>query len=954
MPSLVSFVRDKVNPRDYWEWVFPDVRWPSSGAEARVISVLRDDDKDTPSLMLNPKTGAWYDHGNKQGGKSIVSFHAAYLNVDREDAALELYKAFVRPVIDQKLISKWHKSLSPIHRKYLQTERVLSDDIIDQFELGFDGERLTIPIRDEFGNWVNAKRYDPKAKLRGMPKMLNYKLQSEERSYGSPAMIYPIGALVHTPDSEPVIICEGELDALALISIGFTAVTSTHGSTSWPKHYTEMFRGRDVVIAYDNDRAGEDGTNTVLDNLRKVVKSAKRLHVPSDVGKDITDWLFHRPVMRKANAFSAALAKAELLLSNKAEYVEKGSAPVKVPLDQASRAEFFNRVIEVDGLVTGKDTSPFILPKKMRISCSGQCEGCPNVEAGKKFRELELKPDNPNILALVNCSKNTVSKTLVTMAGMPVKPACRHQIEVSEAFNVESLMVIPTLDDKSSQYVMRPAFYVGHGLKSNRSYTFKGTTTPDPTSQQATHLFTEAQPAQDEIDTFKLTPQMYDKVKAFQVPRMARVQDILAKLRMIADWQASNITNIVMRPDLHTVVDLTYHSVPTFTFNGEVVKRGMLDTLILGDTRCGKGYVAEGLLRYYKLGEIASGENCSFAGLVGGCESVGKRFIIKWGIIPLNHGRLVIIDEASSLSEEEFGHLSRVRSEGVAEISKIVREQTQANCRLIWMANPRSGRPISTYNAGVQAIKELVGANEDVSRFDIAMTVATNEVPASIINSQRPQGEDPNLYPADVCRALVLWAWSRKPNEIEFTPSAVKAVLEQSLIIGTKYSSHIPLVQAENIRVKVSKVAAALAARLFSTDDGVNLRIDSTHVIAASTIMQQLYDKPSMGYDKLSANVNERTTIKHEDKLDSLFTDLGELQMKAMNGLLHLHMVTADSLSDYLSGDMLASKSILSDLVVMGAITRNERTNWYLKNPAFAAWLRERKMRHESVVQRSK
>ena len=288
----------------------------------------------------------------------------------------------------------------------------------------------------------------------------------------------------------------------------------------------------------------------------------------------------------------------------------------------------------------------------------------------------------------------------------------------------------------------------------------------------------------------------------------------------IAEWQSRNVTKIFDRPDLHIAVDLAYHSAPAFTFNREFIHRGMLDILILGDTRCGKGFVTERLQKYYGLGEIASGENCSFAGLIGGIQQIAGRWLITWGLIPLNHKRIVIIDEVSSMSEADINKMSRVRSEGVAEISKILRESTVANTRLIWLANPRSGRPIVTYNTGVEALKELIGANEDISRFDFAMTVAANEVDTEIINTiAEYDTSDKRKYPAELCKNLVLWVWSRKDDQIKFTSSSVKKIIEISKKLGDKYSSSIPLVQVENIRIKVAKISAAIAGRTFSTDD---------------------------------------------------------------------------------------------------------------------------------------
>jgi len=681
----------------------------------------------------------------------------------------------------------------------------------------------------------------------------------------------------------------------------------------------------------------------VIKHLSPIAKKISRLHIPKEVGKDVTDWLKNRPVMRKRHVFEIAMRKAEPTLENPTSYVERAQA-VQVPLDQASRAEHFHKPLLVDALVTGKDIAPFILPRTCRVTCSKKCDECPLAESAKPFKEVKFEPNDPSVLGMVDSTSGSVNRTIVGRAGFPFKDKCRHKVEIIDTFNLESVMLIPTLDDKDSQYVMRPAYLVGHGLHSNRSYRFSGTTTAHPETQQAVHLFSNAVPVQGQVETFELTDELKQKLRRFQLKGSTTPGRIIRHLHNLAGWQSRHITKIIRREDLHITVDLVFHSVSSMRFNNELIKRAMLDVLIIGDTRCGKGYVTEGLVRYYKLGEVASGENCSFAGLVGGCESVGKRFIVKWGIIPLNNGRLVVIDEASSLTEESFGAMSRVRSEGVAEISKIVREQTQANTRLLWLSNPRSGRPITSYNAGVQAAKELVGANEDISRFDFAMTVAGNEVPADAINMTRFEDDgDKDRYPAELCRSLVLWAWSRSVEQIKFTDEATSCVLDQALILGRKYSSQIPLVQAENIRIKIAKISAALAARLFNTDDGCeNLIIDTPHVLAACEFLQSCYDKPSMAYNTLSASLNERGTISDMAQLAKIFENLSDMRMKAIHGLMNLHHITADTLSDYL-GDMFTAKSLLSDLVQLGCINRYEKGNWYLKTHPFITWLREQK-----------
>lgn len=943
MTSLVDHVRSTVASKNYYTAEFPDIHWPASGAEARVNCIFHGD-KDTPSLHFNPDTGAWYCHGCKRGGKSILSFHAEVNELGRQEAAEDIFHRFIHPLISELQVSKWHNTLlsTPKLLDYVNRQRLVGVHTINTHQLGFDGYRLTIPVYNEFGLCVNAKMHDPLAKQHATFKMVNYSRKEEPRQYGVPVMIYPFSAFDLARDRGYITVCEGEWDTLLLLSIGIPAVSSTGGSKSWPRQYTEQFRGLRVIVAYDNDAAGTTQDERVIKELHKVAKTIRRLEIPEKVRghkvKDVTDWAKSWPELRRKESWLLEFKKAPVLVRNKDEVIQAISIQ-EVSLDQASRADLYHRRIRVPALITGKGAAPYLVPKIYRVGCNKSCESCPLAERKEPYRECQIDPASPETLQLIEITTQALNRELIRRAGFTPEQDCKCRVDVVENANLEQVALIPTIDSRASQYVIRSAYYVGHGLRTNRAYHFEGITTPDPDTQEATHLFDVAKAVQDEIETFRLTDDLKRGLEIFR-PRGLRP---LAHLMAMADWQSRHITKIRERPDLHVAVDLVFHSVPAFRFNGEDVPRGMLDALIIGDTRCGKGYVTEGLTRYYSLGEVASGENCTFAGLVGGVQQIGKKWMVTWGIIPLNHRRLVVIDEASSLSTDEIGHMSRVRSEGVAEVTKIVRESTKASTRLIWLSNPRSGRPILTYNTGIESVKELVGANEDVSRFDFAMTVATNEVPSEVINAGAEETRlDRDKYPRHLCRALILWAWSRRPEQIQFSPLATDEIIRQAIEFGYTFSPVIPLVQAENIRIKLAKLSAAIAARTFSADpEGELLVVDKQHVLAASQFLRHLYTKPSMGYDNFSNTAIAASTIEGHEPLDRTFENLDKEREPTIAGLLELHRITADTLGDYL-GDVPSAKDLIGQLVRLRCLSRSDNGgNYYIKNPDFTTYLRE-------------
>ena len=808
--------------------------------------------------------------------------------------------------------------------------RQISKEVIIEYQLGWDCERITIPIRSEFGFCINIKLSSP-SKKKNVVKMLNYTIDSETRSYGSPTMLYPIQVI---DKAKLIIVCEGEWDVLTLLSLGIWAVTTTAGANSWPKQYNYLFENKKVIIAPDNDSAGNAYVKVVTKNLRHNVRVLNQLKIPKKHANDVNDLVRHNPNSRSKKFWMELIRAAKKILTNTRKDIDSNKVSL-VSLDKASEAQWYNEPIEVDALITGK-AQPYIVPYRYRISCVEACDDCIMTKRCEEILDHELDPTDSDTLKMVDLPDNRLRKFLLGKVGINITP-CTAKIEILSTFNIEYLLLIPSLDSKSTQYVTTTGYFIGHGLSSNKTYRFEGKSLPHPKTQVATLLLNEAHPAQNQIETFQLTEKIKLDLERFRPKNL----NLFAHLMSVSDWQSKNITKIHARPDLHIAVDLVFHSPHSFIFNNEDVPRAMLDVLVIGDTRCGKGYVAERLMKYYGVGEMASGENCSFAGLVGGVQQINGRWFITWGLIPLNNNRLVVIDEVSSMTESDIGHMSRVRSEGVAEISKIVRESTQANTRLLWLSNPRSGRPIMTYNCGVEAVRELMGANEDVSRFDFAMTVASDEVATELINAKVDYNITLSEYPQQSCRNLILWTWSRTTDQITFSPTATSEIIETAIDFGKRYSSAIPLVQSENIRIKLAKISASIAARTFSSNkSGDKLIIRGEHVRCAAQFLRLIYSKPSMKYDTYSQSTLRIMKDDDPDTLTKVFKKMGADKKYAIKGLIELYKVTADNLADYV-GDTISAKLLISDLVKLGYMARHESSKWYMKTPVLNSWLRK-------------
>jgi len=237
---------------------------------------------------------------------------------------------------------------------------------------------------------------------------------------------------------------------------------------------------------------------------------------------------------------------------------------------------------------------------------------------------------------------------------------------------------------------------------------------------------------------------------------------------------------------------------------------------------------------------------------------------------------------------------------------------------------------------------------EDISRFDFVMTVANSEVPSEIINAPADYNTaDSDRFTPEMCQSLILWAWSRTPEQIQFTPKATRRIIREAIKLGTEYSARIPLIQVENIRIKLAKISASVAARVFSTDEKYQqLIIDEVHVKCACNFLNMIYSKRSMSYDTFSNMATVASTITNIEEVEKAFKMLGDFRDSGITGVLELRPLTYESLADYV-GDISISKDLIGRLVRLRCLYKREKWIGYDRNPAFTEWLRKNSVAHK-------
>jgi hypothetical protein len=830
----------------------PSIRGEDRHEEIDMFCPLHPDKKRSATLDLTK--GLWYCAAGCGGGtvRQLIQRKDEWVAPNPSSRANGGSKngngnGTVLEKISEGTVKGWVSSLisSPERLEELVSRRGVDEEILEAYEIGWDASQraYTIPIRDADGEIMNVRRYqfDPPNDRR--------KIWSVS-GMGSPARLYPIDVL--GDDHDELVVCEGEWDALVTIQNGFACITRTAAASVWDSAWGEYFQDKIVYLVHDMDKAGQAANKKVYRMLKPVAKEVRIVHLPYPIqekhGKDLSDyWLSgHTP-----EDFRALLDRAAQAVEQEAEDDEIEEVTVADTFDASRKG----KPVQVFATVKGRKEPNYIVPKAVKLECSrdaGQkCQVCPLNGAGGEAT-FDVEPDNPLILKMLGASEKQVYGHVAEQFGVPGGKCTRLEVSEEGSQPVEVLFARQAIDrsDVGDAYKTARITAVGnHNTPPNATYRVVGALHPNPQTQESEFLAWTVEPVQTALDTFELTDEQAAALRLFRPGKGVKP---MKRLGQIARDLENYVTKIYGRPEMHAAMDLIFHSVTAFDFGGQRVERGWLEGLFVGDTRTGKSETATRLVRHYQAGEVVNCESASFAGIVGGLQQYGGReWSISWGAVPLNDRRLVVLDEVSGLSYEDIASMSDVRSRGVAQLTKIQQEATHARTRLIWVGNPREGG-MGQYTYGVQAIQPLVGNPEDIARFDVAMTAASHDVPSEEINREhRLDGE--TKFPSELCSMLVRWVWSRSPDQIEWVKGAEQAVYDAATKLGDMFVDSPPLVQAASVRVKVARLAVALAARLFSTDaTHTKIQVRKEHVWDATEFLIRIYSMEGFGYGELS------------------------------------------------------------------------------------------------------
>lgn len=915
---------------------------PLSETEVRIKCPAHEDN--TPSASLSVEKRQWKCHASQcSASGDIVSLIALATGVNRTTVLVDLatrYDIDAGRYLDPSMVEQYaaHLKESGPFLKALR-DRGVTEEMMAEARLGYWDGRITIPVFDLAGRLVNVRRYLPGAP--GHLKMHNTK------GYGAPVIYRPRDLADH----RRVWLCGGEMKALVVghmmaarpeLDAGAIAVTAGEGT--WDHKWDALLRGKEIFVCMDVDHAGRKATRNLARSLVRAADKVRLVRLPLDAVKyakgDVNDWV------GREGATLDDLVK----VMDSAELVRlEGDQPAvdsparRIELVHACQPDNVRQRLELEGVVTAIETTPYLVPHAVRVSCTRDQPGCtlcpvhlqePDPDGG--FVEMQVPATSTAVLELMQSPKSAQRQALLDALQMPRCKVAEFHVASHHVCRDARLTPQLTMRSEGGNNVLQPAMIVGADVELNVPYLFGGVLHSHPKTHQATLVLDRATETQDSLTSFRPTSSELGSLTMFR-PSEWTVESVSRRLDAVQEDLEHNVTRIFGRRLLHLIVDLTYHSVMSMVLGGRQTN-GWINALIVGDSSQGKSETTMRMIEHFRVGERVECKNATIAGLLGGLQQIGSRWFVSWGVIPTHDRRLVVLEEVKGAPVEVIARLTDMRSSGVAEIPKIERRRAHARTRLIFVSNPRSSRPMSAFNFGIEAIHELVGGLEDVRRFDVATVLTAGRVAQATMKQAGRVGV-PHVHTSDLCNRLIMWAWTLHQEDVLFDSGAEDATERSSDALCSRYTEALPLIDRGTTRAKVARLAAAAAARTFSTDASMErLLIRGCHVAYAELLLREAYDDPDMGYEEFSRATTRVNTVVDpvtvRRKLEST-----RHPRALIDRLLHQDVINGQDLQDLCELDRDNAQKILSFLVISHCLVRNDRYG-YRKTSSFIELLR--------------
>ena len=601
---------------------------------------------------------------------------------------------------------------------------------------------------------------------------------------------------------EPCYLFEGEKDMMIAREYGINAYTMVSGAGATPNSSViGSFEGKDIILCYDNDEAGQNGMVNMYKSIKDTAKSVKYIKI-GDVVKEEKEDFYDYITKYNGDIFEFYSLEQH---NFKVEEIDKNT---KITIKEALNENKLRRNLKSTITVTSEFQDPFSVPTIVEFEKV--------TEKGSKSEMLfegEQRTwylENSNIVQMLElieaCAKDSeVKAKLKSFVGIPASEPFV-ELRMKELKTVYKTTVVDKDIDGSAQSL---DLYSFERLDVGGQYVIDYRIYPHPTKHQK--LVAICFKAIMVHDTRNYTTNV-DKLKLFQSE--GTIEQRLDYLYQSAKHHVAKHLNF----DIWLMSDLVFNSILDFDYGGPM--RGCLDVFFLGDTQVGKSETTGELVKLYKFGHFLSLKTSTTVGLIGGSSKVDGAFCNTIGAIPRQHKRLAVLEEFSGARSDFIKTMTDIRSSNELRLSRVSGELiVPCKLRMITISNPlndENGNPrfLNTFPNGVMPLMELIKSAEDVARYDGFLLIPKVEKRINPFAYQL-HGEP---IPADAYPNKMNWVATRQIENVRFEEGVESYIWEKSEELNSIFECNFPLFGTTTSK-KLARFSVALASLLVNVDE---------------------------------------------------------------------------------------------------------------------------------------
>ena len=853
-----------------------------------------------PSAGVNLEKGVFNCFSCGRKGNEI-QFIQKYMGLSYGKA--KRFKNLLENSIDDKLGWEHHQKAEFKQKPavYEMAKNInLSDKVIDDLDIGHSGRGgidFPVFIFDQLVDIVTYRKdSNPKA----------------IRNKGSESgMIIPYDTW--RDSTKPTVITAGEKDMAIGRTFGLNTITITGGEGTIPKYFLNDFKNRKVYIIYDNDTSGQQGAKRLAVELKPYVATLKIIDLSNtckEKGEDLYDYFIK---YEKTKSDLANLIKTTEEFTEDDLEKEKEKQYPTMALIQASANDKIGKMVRSNVQISSVMDDHFQMPVAMtgeKVEVT-QSQTKNNVELGSvsEWSFTEKNPKDMFYLIDSNLKEGKIKENQKTLLGVP-KNEDGYKITIDTVEPVFKAyvkdLVTPESDINPSEML---AFSVGKKLEHGKKYTLTYKLVPHPMDgQKSVMVIYNIEEANDAITKFRLSEKQIEHLKVLksEKPVKEAVQDNVERVKGMIGFNYNET--------LIKFIDFIFHSAFKINVSGRPV-RGLIDGLLVGESRTGKSSTAEEFIKRYNVGEKVSLPTSSLASVIGGSDKHGSGgYFTRAGSLPLNHKGLVVLEELQKSRDPEIlKKLTEIKSSGIAQIGRVTGKiDLPCMLRILSITNPKfegtSHKPISSYPNGIEIITDLVGATEDIARFDmIGVSSETANKPLDF----NQKFKEP--FPDEYYQTRIQWIWSRNADDIEIPQNVTNHLQTISNRLNKEFPSHIQIFGTE-LWKKIIKIAVAVAGYTISTNETFEkIVVTEEHVTYAAEFLRSLYDNETF---KFKEYVEEEMSYSEID--DDGISALQTLYNKNPVMIKHLENnseTSRNSLMSIATGEQKEANAFLNELV---------------------------------------